>query len=276
MNYKNFIKGLFVVALMTTMTSCSDDDSNLFENPHFAAFLGQDSSVVVSEGEDPVTIDLGITKIQSQDVTITMQVTDETAVQGTDYSLSATSVTIPAGEYTGGISITPVDNDIFNAAKTLILEITAVSASGLNIGNIDEYSYKRTIVISNDDCPTKSDLWWGDLSVEDVGFGSTPGSGSANSSGDCDVLLITNDLPGASAGSGPFELYFTPYSLGATAGTIDVPAQTYCTACSAGLDALYSATGTYDEVTQTIILFYSLDRSDGANFWTGTNVITPQ
>jgi hypothetical protein len=54
-----------------------------------------------------------------------------------------------------------------------------------------------------------------------------------------------------------------------------VPAQTYCVACSGGLDALYSASGTYDETTETIILFYSLDRTDGANFWTGINVITP-
>lgn len=276
MKNKIIIKALFIVSLLTIITACSDDDSNLFENPHFAGFLGQGTSVVVSEGGDPVTIDLGLTKVQTQDVTITLSVTDQTAVQGTDYSLSGTSVTIPAGEYNGSITLTPVDNDVFNEAKTLILEISTVSASGLAVGNADEHSYKRTIVLSNDDCPSQSNIWWGNLDVEDVGFGSTPGTGSGNSAGDCDVLLVTNDLPGAGAGSGPFELYFTPDFLGATSGTVDVPAQIYCVACSGGLDALYSATGTYDEVTQQIVLFYSLDRTDGANFWTGINVITPQ
>lgn len=276
MKNRIILNAFLIVSVMTVITSCSDDDSNLFEDPHFAAFLGQSTSVVVSEGGNPVTINLGITKAQSQDVTITIQVTDETAVQGTDYALSGTTVTIPAGEYNGSISLTPVDNNVFNESKTLVLEISAVSASDLDIGNADEHSYKRTVVISNDDCPTQSNIWWGNISVEDVGFGSTPGTGSGNSAGDCDVLLVTNDLPGAGVSSGPFALYFTPDFLGATSGTVDVPAQIYCTACSAGLNALYSASGTYDEVTQEIVLFYSLDRTDGANFWTGINVITPQ
>lgn len=276
MNYNKLIKGLFFVTLLATVASCSDDESNLFEDPHFASFLGLNTSVLAPENGGTVSVKMGITEPQSQDVTITFAVTDITAVQGVDYSISSTSVVIPAGEYNSSFTITPVDNDEFNEAKTFTVEITDVSAAGLSIGNFDEQSYFRTVVISNDDCPSQSNLWWGNLVVQDVGGNTFGGTGSANANGDCDVLIITADLPDAGIGPVPFETTFTPSAPGATSGTLVVPAQTYCTDCSDGFDALYSATGTYDETTQTIILFYSLDRTDGANFFTGTNIINPE
>ncbi|WP_225036821.1 Calx-beta domain-containing protein [Winogradskyella sp. SM1960] len=276
MNYNKLIKGLFFVALLATVASCSDDESNVFEDPHFASFLGLNTSIVAPENGGTISVELGITEPQNQDVTITFAITDITAVQGVDYTVSSTSVVVPAGEYNSNFTITPVDNDVFNEAKTFTVEITDVSSAGLQVGNFDEQSYFRTVVISNDDCPTESNLWWGNLVVQNVGGATFGGTGSANDSGDCDVLIITSDLPDAGIGPVPFEATFTPNSPGATSGTVEIPSQIYCTNCSEGFDALYSATGTYDEASETIILFYSLDRSDGASFGTGTNIITPE
>lgn len=276
MNYNKLIKGLFFVALLATVASCSDDESNVFEDPHFASFLGLNTSIVAPENGGTISVELGITEPQNQDVTITFAITDITAVQGVDYTVSSTSVVVPAGEYNSNFTITPVDNDVFNEAKTFTVEITDVSSAGLQVGNFDEQSYFRTVVISNDDCPTESNLWWGNLVVQDVGGATFGGTGSANDSGDCDVLIITADLPDAGIGPVPFEATFTPNSPGATSGTVEIPSQIYCTNCSEGFDALYSATGTYDEASETIILFYSLDRSDGASFFSGTNIINPE
>ena len=271
---KNFSRILACMLFVAIAMSCEDLEPETYNGTPFVSFNEQAASISVSENEASRTVELGITLAYSSDVTIDLTVVDDTATQGVDYTLSSSSVVIPAGEYVGSFTINPVDNSEFNESKLLTIEITNVSVSGVSLGNANEASRIKDVIIVNDDCPTQTSLWWGTIDVEDVGFGVTSGTGGGNATGDCDVLSITNDLPGGGASDGPFDLFFTPSFLGATSGTVSVPDQLYCTACSAGLDAFYSATGTYDEATQSIVLFYSLDRSDGANFWTGTNVIT--
>lgn len=262
------------ITLMTFMTSCEDDESAQFEGPHFASFLGLDSSVLIPENGDAVSVEFGVTEPQSQDVTITLTLIEDTAIQGTHYTISATTITIPAGQYNGSITITPIDDDFFNESRTFTLEITDVTSGNLRIGNFDEPSYFRTVVLTNDDCPTQSNIWWGPLTVQDVGYADIPGcTGSSNADGDCDILSITGDL-GAFGPVETFDFFLTPAFDGATSGTVDVPEQLYCSGCSAGLDVVYSATGTYDEGTQQIVVFYDVRRSDGAGY-TGTNIIEP-
>ena len=279
MTIKNKLKSFYTcfIALLLVFTySCEEEGAEVFNRTDFVSFNEQPGTLNITENEMSRDVEIGITAAFDTDVTITLAVTDVTAVQGVDYTLSSNTVTIPAGEFVGSFAIIPVDNDEFNESKTLTVEITQVSAAGVNIGHANIASYFKNIIIVNDDCPTMSNIWWGDLSIEDVGFGFIPGTGAANASGSCDVLAVLSDLPnGGITPEVPFELFLTPSFPGATSGTVDVPAQIYCTNCSAGLDAEYSASGSYDEATQTIILFYSLDRTDGANFWTGTNIIMP-
>ena len=262
------------VLLLVFTFSCEDAEPEIFDGS-FVSFNEQAGSLSITENAGSREVEVGITQSYDTDVTVTLTITDITAVQGTDYTVSSNTVTIPAGEYVGSFTITPVDNDVFNESKSLTVEITQISAGDALIGHANEASYLKTVIIVNDDCPTNSSIWWGNLSIEDVGFGFVDGTGGANAAGTCDVLVVNADLPNAGLPAVPFEFFLTPSAPGATSGTVDVPAQIYCTNCSAGLDAEFSGTGTYDETTQTIILFYSLDRTDGANFWTGTNIIMP-
>ncbi len=114
-------------------------------------------------------------------------------------------------------------------------------------------------------------IWSGSLSFTDEAFGFT---NNHNSNPDtpplagCGSLTITDPLnfnsflgPCPADSMLEITLRFTPASDGATDGTVTVPAQDLTCGFPLGT---YSATGTYDELTETIILNYAMD--DGFGF----------
>ena len=143
----------------------------------------------------------------------------------------------------------------------------------------------NTIVYGNEisfvTCPTQYAYWFGYLYIEDVGYGSTVGTGSANSSGDCDKLIVNNNLPGiGSATNTIYELVLTPTNPSGSQGTVVVNETPSRTGLQNGtVTAVYTATGTYDTATGEIILDFSLDAKNNAtgailgNYYTGTNII---
>jgi hypothetical protein len=152
------------------------------------------------------------------------------------------------------------------------------------------FTENNTIVYGNEisfvTCPTQYAYWFGSLSIEDVGYGSTPGSGSANINGDCDKLIVNNDLPGIGDGGVPanlntiYELIFTPTNPSGSQGTVVVNETIIRTGLQNGtITAVYTGNGTYDTATGEIIIDYSLDAKSNAtgailgNYYTGTNVI---
>jgi hypothetical protein len=269
------IKLSSLLLLIGVLTSC-EEDKVVYSGGDIIMFDGASSSYSVVEDAGQATLLILLSKKYSSDVTVNFEVTDGTAIQGTHYSISGTSVVIPAGETSGSILINLVNDDEGNAPRTFTVKLLSSSIDGATIGlGGDEGTYLKTVVIANDDCPSKAFLWYGNLSLLDVGFGSVPGSGSSNANGDCDIIVIQGDVAGG--GMTPAEgtiFYLTPDFPGATTGTVEVPAQTYCVNCSEGFDAKFSGSGTYDEATKTILVDYSLDRTDGGHFWTGQLEIT--
>ena len=91
----------FTVVLATlTMVSCKKE-SLKYDGPVLAHFNGATGSYFVEEeGESSFPIPIGITKPNDADVTLTIKVlTDEsTAVEGEDFTLQSSQVTIKAGE----------------------------------------------------------------------------------------------------------------------------------------------------------------------------------
>lgn len=66
-----------------------------------------------------------------------------TAILDTDYSASATTITIPAGQLTGAITLTGINDDLFEDPETVVVDI--VSATGAN-----EYGQQRVSAVIND------------------------------------------------------------------------------------------------------------------------------
>lgn len=263
------IKKLFVGVLLAGVigiTGCEEQDF-LFNGPHFVSFT--QASVSLSENaSSPLDAVVQISQKQDVDVEVSFEVSADGAVAGTDYNILTTSpVIIPAGQFEVPIRIEPIDNSDFETeARKVTLTITSVSNDiGVQVNSTSE------INIVNDDCPSQSNIWWGNLSMEDVGFSVNPGVGSANSNGDCDILVIEGDLIGGGA-SAPITFYLTPAGDGATNGTIEAPKGLY-DCCGPAYE--YEASGTYDEATQTIELDYTFFQADGSVFWTGQTIITP-
>lgn len=265
---KKLMKKIFVGALIAGMVGLSgcDEQDFLFTGPHFVSFT-QESISLSENASAPLSTMVQISQTQDFDVQVEFEVSAEGAVEGTDYNVLTTSpVTIPAGSFEAPIQIEPIDNSDFEtAARKVTFTITSASNDiGVEVNPTSE------INIVNDDCPSKSNIWWGNVTLVDVGYATTGGTGSANSNGDCDVLVIEGDLIGGAVAAVTY--YLTPASDGASTGTIEAPKGLY-DCCATAYE--YEATGTYDETTQTILLDYIFYRADGSVFWTGQTIITP-
>ncbi len=285
---KNIIYGLSFVALSFLFNSCDaydDDNQKAYAASNFAMFADNQATLSVSEDVGSLVIPVSISKPSSTDVTINLRFTNGTAQSGVHFN-TPTSVVIPAGQISTNLTIAIVDDTNLNATRSFNLDIASVSDTTYGVGISDEGSYSKTISIINNDCPTKFTYWVGNLSVEDVGYGSTPGTGAANSSGDCDILVVNNDLPGvagnAVAGSlnTLYNVFFTPTNADGSEGTVVVTSTLSAKVVSGGVtyDAKYSGTGTYSAVTGEVVINYALRayRADGSlagTFWSGTNVL---
>ncbi len=285
---KNIIYGLSFVALSFLFNSCDaydDDNQKAYAASNFAMFADNQATLSVSEDGGSLVIPVSISKPSSTDVTVNLRFTNGTAQSGVHFN-APTSVVIPAGQISTNLTIAIVDDTNLNATRSFNLDIASVSDTTYGVGISDEGSYSKTISIINNDCPTKFTYWVGNLSVEDVGYGSTPGTGAANSSGDCDILVVTNDLPGlgGSAVAGTlnttYNVFFTPTNPDGSVGTVLVNNVTAGRVVSGGVtyDAKYNAVGTYSTVTGQVVMSYELlaVRADGSVaglFYDGTTIL---
>lgn len=282
---KNIVKLLLVVFFIV---SCDKDKSfeNTYNGTDFVSFE-RISSTTVSIGEDETEgrIKVSITRPQETETTIALEVVETDVNVG--YALASNEVVIPAGEVDGYVVINPVNDTDNTPSTTISIEISSVN-NNLGIGLREEGSYKKTVVIVNDDCPTKFNYWFGNITCEDVGYGTSPGVGSSNANGDCDKLKIDNDLPGAggNAITDNFEFTLVPDFPGATTGTVtsqptfmgnrNFTIGGVSTPCEM---LYYNLFGTYDEDTKTITIDYymrlkAISTGTIYNWYSGQNVIT--
>lgn len=283
---------LFVVFSLPLFISCEDENdlTKTFKDFSFLSFESTDRVLTVLENAGTVSIPVYLTEPQDVDVQVSVVLTDDSAVVNENYTFVSTSITIPAGQYEAAFQLNLVDDSDFNESRRFNIKLQSTSSLVVGLAGASGSS-EKTVVIVNDDCPSQYAFWFGLLSVEDVGFGSTPGVGSANLNGDCDVLLVDNNLPGEAAPvNTKFELIFTPDPadpLGSF-GTVEVVdttvrQRTFTVGGVATLcDVKYRATGFYDTATGEIFLDYNFRAFNAATgnlvgtYYDGQNVITLQ
>jgi hypothetical protein len=128
---------VFAAVLVLTGVSCNKDAVTYFP-PEQASFVGQSGgSYTIATATTKYTIAIGVTTTSAAQRTIPITVTSPTgAVQGTHYTLSATSVVIPAGSATGSIEVSGVFAQYTAGRKdTLVFSIApggAVNPSDFN------------------------------------------------------------------------------------------------------------------------------------------------
>ena len=111
---KRILTILASVAMVMAAVSCSKDET---VTPSLT--FGKSHYVLLADA--PLTVDVVTDIAPSADLTVDLSFTGE-AVEGTDYSVSAKNVVIPAGQLSGSVTITPEQN--YTADKTIVIAMT--------------------------------------------------------------------------------------------------------------------------------------------------------
>ena len=264
MKIKIIIYKIFALFLLVTLNACFDEaGTDIIMSEEIISFSVPEAQIREPDGSGSIPLEVSFT--QDTELTIGYEVTAVNAIEGIDFEIvSSNPIAIPPGSHSVDIQYTVTDNDAFEPdARSFTVNITSVSNPDIMI-NANEAA-KVTIV--NDDCPANTSIWFGNVTVDDVGFSSTVGTGAADSEGSCNILVVTANFIGATA---PVTFVFTPESPGATSGTVVAERQLY-DCCAPEYE--YEASGTYDESTGIIEVDYSFYNPDGSLFFTGTNLI---
>lgn len=278
---KKIILSLFVLSSFV-FTSCDHDTGDVkFNGDSLLHFPGESQSIafVLTTDESKVfDVPFGVVKRVSGTHTVSLVVDAENsdAVQGVDYEIVNNSVQLTDGDILSNFEIRVFGAPITEEGKIVRFKLQSETLPTAIFR--DTYT-----LILKEECSTNFTLWFGNLNIEDVGYGITPGSGAGTPTGACNTVVINNNLPGMPAPTNTrFEVILEPSSPGATSGTATVEetvSRTGLAVSGQPVNAVYVATGTYDETTKTITLNYQVLAKSTANgqilgmYWDGTNVI---
>lgn len=112
------------------------------------------SGTTVAENGGSATITAQLSVTTTEDVIVNLDFTG-TALVGADYSASANTITIPAGELSGSMTITALNDTTHETSETIMVDITSVTG-GVENGtqqiamNITDDDAKPTITLSTD------------------------------------------------------------------------------------------------------------------------------
>lgn len=152
-------KYLLILITCITIFSCKDSDDFSQENysgDSYSFFQVDNPEFVVSPSNNSFDVVVGSTVLSSSDRTYTVSVDPATtAVSGTDFVISSNSVTIPAGEYFGVLSVTSDVQTVNPDGSTLVL----------NLDDDASFSNKVSILIKKE-CPVSSSLFTGNYLIE--------------------------------------------------------------------------------------------------------------
>ena len=122
-----------------TITITDDDDTPTVQLSLVNAVMREDADVS--------TLRATINRASSRDVTVNLAISGTASGGGVDYTISSTTITIPAGQLSAVVTVTSVDDNIDEPDETIIADIDQVT-NAVEVGNQQE-----TITITDNDPP---------------------------------------------------------------------------------------------------------------------------
>jgi hypothetical protein len=139
------------------------------------------TSIAEAAGVSTVTATLSV--LSGLDVTVTLGFTG-TATNATDYTISATTILIPAGSLSDSVTVTAVQDALDEPDETVIVDIASVT------NGTEPIVQQQTITITDDDAPPTVTLAAAPLSIaEAAGISTLTATLSAVSGQDVTVTL---------------------------------------------------------------------------------------
>jgi hypothetical protein len=264
MKMKNILKYSALTFMLFVLNACFDDPgTDVLLEEKFVSFKTSTAQIREPDLAGSAMIDLSY--VSSEDVLVTYEIEELGAIEGIDYEIvSPNPLVIPAGSFGAELEVAVTDNTTFEPnARQFKVTITSVSGGVVAQGNSS-----ITFTVVNNDCQANTSVWYGNISLYDVGYATTLGTGSANATGDCNILQVAGDVSGAGVAT-VVLVYFTPTTPGATSGTVNVPSQN---GINGSTRYKYEGTGVYDEVTGVLLINYKFSDTvapTGGNNWTG-------
>ncbi|MCB0399650.1 MAG: hypothetical protein KDD26_08540 [Winogradskyella sp.] len=146
---KNILKYTFILAGTFLVLVGCEEDLIVYNNSTFVQ-LANDSDVAIVENSGTVVeIPVQLGAPQSSDTTVNFDVTGDAS----RYSLSSTSLVIPAGETSGSINLTAVDDDEINGDVEVTVALSASSGLPVGLGGEGINKVSKTITIVDDNVP---------------------------------------------------------------------------------------------------------------------------
>jgi len=261
---KKNIKLLFVlVAIIIANVSCDDATDLYTPGDGFVQFSTTSGSV--QESADPIqaTVLLGAIE-NTSGVTVNFTVTSDDPSRFTVSPASGT-LEIPAGEYSGVITIAPISNLEVDGNVDLTITLDPSSSVGVGIGGEGVNNNTAAFTVIDDDCPIDIDQFVGTFSVtEEITEGGFAGVTLAGAFSESYQLELTRD-PSDTAGikivvnnSAGFNEYFpegTVITFNSCPGDVTLDPES---PVMAGFNPLVLSMSSYDEEASTISLVGSL------------------
>jgi hypothetical protein len=136
---------------MTSWSACS--------TPNVSLSTG---ATTIAENAGSTTVTATLSSAYVAPVTVSIG-TSGTATFSTDYSLSSSSITIPAGSTSASITLTAIDDAVFEGDETVIMDIIAVT-NGTESG-----TQQKTVTITENDAGPNVTLTTGAATIAETG-----------------------------------------------------------------------------------------------------------
>ncbi|MEZ4818774.1 MAG: Calx-beta domain-containing protein, partial [Bdellovibrionota bacterium] len=220
-------------------------------------------TATIAESVAIATFTATLDAVSGQDVTINFSTSGTATGGGTDYTQSASSIVILAGNTTGSITVTSVDDLLDENNETVIIDIATVTNA------VESGVQQETITILDDDAtPTVDFTSASQASVGESGTLTVTAQLSAASGLDVDVPFT---LSGTAIDPDDYSITASPITISAgsttadititiAADTLDENNETVIvtmgvpTNASAGTVTVHTATITDDDATPTVTL----------------------
>lgn len=156
------MKNLFkILTISFLLTACGEFEPVVYDTVNgqlLASFAATTSDLaVVIDDEGSVDVQINVTTASSEDRTIGVSVDASSTAAAENYVVPST-VTIPANQYTGTLTIQGIDNSVETTAETIVLMLDPVEGAVV--------STSPHVINIYQICPVPSDYFVGDYLIE--------------------------------------------------------------------------------------------------------------